>query len=488
MKAALERFDAFYKAKTNDPAAPASSSSSIPASSKLKSPYLTRKLSISEDKPKVVNDTGSESPSNGENNTAPAGPSISSFIRRRQARVEPSSLSTNPSPSYDRSLSETRAGNTAESSHAEPAVSSLAKRYLGNLNTTKPENYSSIHNEAPALMTASMRASPPPLIGTTSKPNSPPPPPPFISSTSTLPRQKTVYAKEQNSPSPPPVTSSTSSFQKQRSTSMGAPLFTQKLTESNASSNKEKPASPPPQTVSQHQKSNNSNQTASSSSTISQQPRQHVNLIKLEVINSAKNRPGERRSSNVVMEKLNPMMNAASGVNKPPLPPSSSNQAHQSSNNNNSAAPAAPNIIPFGLAPNAWRSKLKSVQQPQQNTSINTSSGSNNEDTSLDLDNSIPQQQQLASTKIFANSSSSSGSNSSKVQSRIIPIEIKNSSKISGGKASTGNGGSLVQRSLSSVGTGSSSHSAIRSDRFSPPAQHSASYSQNRVRILNAKL
>jgi hypothetical protein len=201
-------------------------------------------------------------------------------------------------------------------------------------------------------------------------------------------------------------------------------------------------------------------------------PKQHVNLIKLEVINSAKNRPGEKRPPPPAYEKLNPVQ-SNSGVNKPPLPPSNNN------NNNIQASaantPASPNIIPFGLAPNAWRSKLKSVQPPQQQQGVNTSGSSNNEDNNSDSEN--PMQSRSLNNSL---NSTPQQNGSNKVQSRIIPIELKNSSKMTGGgKSSTG--GVTVQRSLSSVGTSSSSAPIHRNDRFSPPIQGSNHASHNRV-------
>lgn len=176
VKAALERFDAFFKSKSTSDQ-PNQSTSSFTAPTTPKSPYLTRKahapvnLSTSE---VSASQSTNQADMQGSNNN------LTSFIKRRQARIEPSLLNKSKNGSTgghdSRSLSESRSmssnyGNqdlslNHHSIPNEPGLSSLAKKYLGNLNSsvnpTAPETKSS-HAEptkiAPAPVTTTKEAS-----------------------------------------------------------------------------------------------------------------------------------------------------------------------------------------------------------------------------------------------------------------------------------------------------------------------------------------
>ena len=449
MKAALERFDAFLKSKSTSDPSESNIQTTLPPTTNLISPYLTRKQNATtqptEEKRRPAQLTGSPSPN------------LSSFIRRRQARIEPSILSSKPGGAsnsiYDRSMSETRSSSNLSSDQnahpTEPGLSSLAKRYLGNLNTTMPEvSYSD-------LPAASI--SPPPPPAPASKPPSPP-------KQTSPPKLQPPIGKEQQA--------STLTL-KQRSTSIGASLLNHNQTNSGANGG-EKTTTSSVSSSSRVNAANNNHQSSqlnssassggtggvssSNSSSASSSPRQ------LEVINSAKSKLAKSASNG--SDK-----SSSSGVNKPPLPSNGSSAT--------AATAAAANIIPSGLAPNTWRSKLKSVQQQQQMSGSESASDYNQSSSEIEYQpskNSRDNDNVVITRPI-----------SSKVPSRIIPIEVKNSklshskSTNAGGGSSNGGGGVLVQRSSSTLGATSTNSALNRAERFTGSSQPAATNS-NKVR------
>lgn len=209
----------------------------------------------------------------------------------------------------------------------------------------------------------------------------------------------------------------------------------------------------------------NSSINSNGSSSTASSPRQ-VNLIKLEVINSSKDRNktnDSKSKSNTVWNSLSKESASSRETNKPPLPPGSQSTAAAVNTG------AAANIIPPGLAPNAWRSKLKSVSHSQ--------SQSHNSSLSDHSESSDPP-------------SKSSDHTRAPSKSRIIPIEIKNSSsKLNHSKSSTGscyssnsNTSSSVHRSLSSAA--SSSLASNKSEKNNTSSTNSST-SQSKVRHLS---
>ena len=145
VKAALERFDAFCKSKSthnlDQAGVSAPPTPSTPILQRQKSPFLPRKMT-----------TGTDEQSNSK-------PDINSFIKRRQARIDPNSKgktedkneTSNEKPILHRSMSETRTlpenkklvgssnngprapAPSSGSANTPLASSSLAKKFLGSL-------------------------------------------------------------------------------------------------------------------------------------------------------------------------------------------------------------------------------------------------------------------------------------------------------------------------------------------------------------------
>ena len=356
VKAALERFDAFCKSKSTQNLDQNPTMTSPLLVNRQKSPYLSRK---SANKP-------TEEQMN-----------IGSFIKKRQARIDPKSQlsrndsfeETNTKPTNsNRSISETRTESSQfrslssdktrinkqikpidRSNEATTAqlTSSLAKKFLGSLTPQlEPVQVNDVHLEEPfELIQPKQRDEKPNIDCEESKTEKK-----KLTSSKTIDLART---KPQSPPSEPPK---------------------KNITLSSSTSS----------TISSVSSSASSDNSATSSPT--HKANKPVNIIKLEVYNSKKQaKPNEQNR-----------VESGSNISKPPLPPT----------------PTVNTNVSTATNPSSWRSKLRSIYSEapiidgsQKATNVTTQQPSNETTTAT-------------VTKV----------NSNKPISRVIPLEIKNKS------------------------------------------------------------